>query len=67
MVPPENVRKPRKPEVFWRFQGISKWNIGLRKINFVDWNQYFYGNFYRFWWILLLGDVIIELEKVVVA
>ena len=29
-IPPENVRKPM---VFWRFQGVQKWNIGLKWVN----------------------------------
>ena len=37
-IPPENVRKPN---VFWRFQGVYNWNISLKFVKFSFQNQIF--------------------------
>ena len=33
-IPPENIRKP---ELFWCFQGVYKWNIGWKWVNLNFW------------------------------
>ena len=37
---PENVKKTK---VFWRFHGVYKWNIGLKRVN--KQNGYVFTNF----------------------
>ena len=32
----ENVRKPK---VFWLFQGVQKWDIGIKRVNPVSWQK----------------------------